>query len=191
MQREVILIFGQTGSGKTTEAIKIVGNLPRVFVAEANFGEFPCEQFSEYPAVVDRLEKSKCFASNVPFRVSYSPRIAEHPLIFDTAIELRNCSLVLEEADRFDDPRNFPEYDEVITRGRHYGVSIVALGLHPYKIPKELRRQCTALVSFRQIDPSDIDWLREIIGEQADALPSLQAFHKVVWTPATGAKVTS
>lgn len=196
MQREVILIFGQTGSGKTYEAKRIFESCPRAVVAEAGFDEFPALTFQTYPELVLHLDRLGAFENKrTPFRVSYTPLISEHGLIFDLSLELQDCWLFLEEADRFDDPRQFPEYDEVITRGRHYGVSICALGLHPYKLPKELRRQATKIICFRQTERSDIEWIAEHVGELAYQLPELSGPPMrppnayLYWTPYEGAKI--
>lgn len=198
MQREVILIFGQTGSGKTYEAKRIFEQCPRALVAEAGFDEFPALTFQTYPDMVIHLDKIGAFENKrTPFRVSYSPLIAEHGFIFETSLALGDSWLFLEEADRFDDPRSFPEYDEVITRGRHYGISICALGLHPYKLPKELRRQATKIICFRQTERSDIEWIAEHVGECAYQLPDLSGPPMrppnpyLYWTPQEGAKIVA
>lgn len=196
MQRDVILIFGQTGSGKTHMAKDLFSKCPRAIVAEAGFDEFPALVFRDYASLVLYLDKIGAFENpNVPFRVSYSPLISEHGLIFDLSLEIKNCWLFLEEADRFDDPRQFAEYDEVITRGRHYGISICALGLHPYKLPKELRRQATKIICFRQTERSDIEWIAEHVGEKAYLLPDLSGPPAnppnpyLIWTPQAGAAI--
>lgn len=194
MQRKVTLIFGQTGSGKTTAARQLLSSCPRALVVDAGFGEFPARMFSEFIPLIEHLDAIRAFPTGparpsfVPFRVAYAPRSWEHGPIFSAALELQNLTLFLEEADRFDDPRLFPEYDEIITRGRHFGISIVAVGLHPFKLPTELRRQATAVIAFRQIAPDDIKYLQEIIGDAALTLPDLPPFHKIVWTPSTGAR---
>ena len=209
MQREVVLIFGQTGSGKTWKAKEILGRLPRALVIEAGFGEFPVhESFWNFEDLVLRLDEWRAFSdlsnfparpprSYVPFRFSWSPLGHEHPLVFDCAKALGNCTLVLDEADRFGDSRFLPEYDEIITRGRHYRISIVAVALHPSKLPKDLRRQCTSLISYRQIDPDDVEALAEICGEAAYELPHLPGpdprlrppFPALHWDQLRGARI--
>lgn len=186
MQREVTLIFGQTGSGKTTFARSLLDGLQRALVAEANFAEYPALPFADFGLLVAYLEKINARSPASFFKVSYSPRLFELPLIFDLALSYGPLTLLLEEADRFEDPRYCIEYDEVITRGRHYGVSIVALALHPFKIPIELRRQATKIVCYRQIDPQDLRWLSEVMGEAAYSIPSLPAFTPLIWIPSTG-----
>jgi hypothetical protein len=139
--------------------------------------------FQEYGVDVSNTFTDLCYKvyRSSFFRVSYTPLIFEIPCIFDLARVIRNMSLVLEECDRFDDPRFFQEYDEIISRGRHYGVSIIAISLYPSKIPAMLRRQATRLISFRQHEPADIQYIGEVVGEHALQLPDLEDFSYLDW----------
>lgn len=183
MQREIVLILGQTGSGKTTWAKGYVQGLTRCIVFDASFGEFPIPSYQNFPDLINAVQ-GKSF-----FRASYTPRIFEYPLMFDLARIVGPCHLVLEEADRLDDPRIFPEYDEAISRGRHYGTSLAAISLYPAKLPAMLRRQATRVISFRQIEPRDVDYLGEIIGAGAELLPDLKPFHYVDWKIGEGSTI--
>lgn len=183
MQREIILVLGQTGSGKTTWAKNYVNTLHRSIILDAGFNEYNAHTVDNFPALVDHVSKRSFF------RVSYTPLNYEMPLMFDLTRVVGNCHLILEEADRLDDPRQFIEYDEVITRGRHYGISLVGVSLYPAKLPPMLRRQVTRLITFRQIEPRDIDYIAEIIGPIADKLPALEKFSYIDWSPAAGAKI--
>lgn len=196
MQRSVVLIFGQTGSGKTYAAARGYAACPRAIVAECGFGEFPGIAFGDFNELVLYLERIGAFQNkSVPFRVSYTPRLFEQHLIFLLAQELGNCWLFLEEADRFDDPRTCYEYDEIITRGRHYGVSLCAVGLHPYLLPIDLRRQATKIISFRQTEPNDIKWIGERVGDLAFELaelpgpPAAPPHPFLLWDASAGSRI--
>src|SRR5258708_23403747 len=146
MQRNVDLIFGPTGSGKTYEADQVIKEYPRVLIADAAFGEFDSMEFTDSEALINYLEHIGAFPkgrisrggtpSSVPFRVSYTPMPNERDWFFELALELGTCLLVLEEADRFDDTLEYPHYSETIIRGRHDGVSILAMGLRTSFLPK-------------------------------------------------------
>ena len=160
-----------------------MNTLSRVLVLDAGFGEYDATQYGDFESLATGIA-GKSF-----FRAAYTPRTYEIPVMFDLARVAGRCTLVLEEADRLDDPRQFFEYDEMISRGRHYGVSICAISLYPAKLPAMLRRQTTRLIAFRQIEPRDIDYIAEIIGPAADELPDLKPFHFIDWTPSGGAHV--
>ncbi len=160
-----------------------MNSLSRVIVLDAGFDEYQATQYADFESLALGVT-GKSF-----FRAAYTPRTFEMPVMFDLARVVGRCTLVLEEADRLDDPRQFGEYDEAISRGRHYGVSLCAISLYPAKLPAMLRRQTTRLIAFRQIEPRDIDYIAEIIGSAADELPLLKPFHYIDWTPSGGAKI--
>lgn len=176
MQRNVDLIFGPTGSGKTYLADQVIKEYPRVLIADAAFGEFDSMEFSDSEALINYLESIKAFPqgrisrggtpSSVPFRVSYTPMPNERDWFFELALELGTCLLVLEEADRFDDTLEYPHYSETIIRGRHDGVSILAMGLRPSFLPKDLRTDVTRIYCFGLTDDDDLQYISDIAGEK-------------------------
>lgn len=188
MQREVILVLGKTGSGKTTWARNFIQTKSRVLVVDAGFGDYPATSIpslNELILTADRLNAN----GNGFFRLTYTPRINETPIIMDLSRVLGNCLLTLEEADRFDDPKVCPEYDEIISRGRHYGVSILGISLYPFKLPADLRRQATRIICYRMHEPRDLDYLEDIIGEDVSRLPGLEPFHYLDWQAGIGSEV--
>lgn len=193
MQREVVLIFGQTGSGKSYLARSMAREYGRVLVADAGFGDYsPIEEVQSYDSLLERLKSYGAFDGR-PFRLSYDFRPIEFELPFSTVLNLRDTMLVLEEGDRFDPEMD--DFGEVIFRGRHYGISILCVSLHPRSISTELRRQATKIISFRQIFPDDIQWLAEVVGDEAYRLaelpgpPEKPPHPYLLWTQSDGAKI--
>ncbi len=196
MQREVKFRLGQTGSGKTWGAAQEFRTRPRAIVAECGYDEFPAIRFAEFPDLVLYLERIGAFSSkSVPFRVSYTPRASEYEFMFALALELGDVWLYLEEADRFGDPKTCYAYDEVVTRGRHDGISIMALSLNPFALPIDLRRQATSIVSFRQTEEPDVKWVAAKVGDLAYELPALPGppqtppFPFLEWDGINGARI--
>lgn len=168
--REVIAVLGQTGSGKTSWAKKFLADKTRVLILDADFREFSAYHLPDLSRTIDFLNDRSAENHEVPFRVSFTPLSDEQDDTFSFAYYLENLWLVLEEADRFD-PRELPAYEEIIARGRHAGVNILAITRHPYALPKDLRREITRLVSFRLVDENDADWASWLVGrEKADSL---------------------
>ncbi len=197
-QRDVTIIVGQTGSGKTTEAVKTLRSYSRVLVAEADFGEFPVKQFEDAESLLLHLESIRAFPTggkpcHVPFAVGFSPLLAEHNWLFELSRELGNLALVLDEGDRFD-LRGLESYDDIITRGRHYGVSLIVVGLHAFALPKDLRRQAQKIVAGLQTELSDCEALAEKCGPLAYELAPdpdtgkwrYPDFTHLIWTPRAG-----
>jgi len=179
-RRDVILIFGQTGSGKTTWLKEELARRPRVLLLDADFEELPVAYFDGIPALVYYLQGRNCFGTLVPFRASCTPQPWDYETGFETALALKNVDLVLEEADRFD-VEHLDAYAEVIVRGRHHGVGLLAASLHPFAISKEVRRQATRVISFRQTDPEDLRWISFLVGDAAWDLPDYPAHEFLDW----------
>ncbi len=190
MQREVLLVLGKTGSGKTTWTRKFIQTQTRVIILDAGFGDYPvreCENLAELIDTVSTLDNGGAGF----FRVCYTPRIGESGVVMDLARIIGNCWIVLEEADRLEDARHNPEYDEIISRGRHYGVSILAVSLYPFKLPADLRRQATRVICYRMHEPRDLDYLSDILGEEVAKLPELEPFHFLDWRAGIGSIIST
>jgi hypothetical protein len=181
LQRDVVLILGQTGSGKTTWARDFIKTLPRVMIADADFHEYGALDFDSFDTFLGYLEPRA--KTHSLFRISYTPYIDEYPLIFDAARLSGPCHLVLEEADRFDDPRYCPEYEEIIGRGRHHRISIVAVSRYPFALPSMLRREATRIIAFHHHEPSDMAWFYEVMGPDSAKLSELKEHEFIDWRP--------
>lgn len=190
LQRDVVLVLGKTGSGKTTWAKNFIRGLSRVIILDAGFGDYEAEECPDLHTLIEKVEKASNNGRGF-FRYSYTPRANESAFIFDLARLVGPCWVVIEEADRLGDARFMPEYDEVISRGRHYGVSLLAISLYPYKLPSDLRRQATRLISFRQHEPRDIDYLYDVIGEDVSRLPELPQYHYLDWKAGIGSEIST
>lgn len=197
MQRRVDHIYGPTGAGKTYRAGEMFNTSPRAVLADADFAEFNALYFPTLEALNDHLDKIGAYTNPVvPFRVAYTPRnAAEFDVLCEIVYELGSVRFFIEEADRFPEPGEIYWFNEIYVRGRHKGVDVVLLALHPFLISKEWRRQTTSLVTFRQIEPSDIEWLEKFVGPLARELPKLAGppdqppFPYLEWRPSHGAKI--
>lgn len=64
----------------------------------------------------------------------------------------------------------------IVQRGRHRDIELIGITQRPYTMPAILRSQCKELYTFRQFEQRDIDWLRGILGHQADEVKNLKQF---------------
>lgn len=183
MKRQVVLITGQNGSGKTTTLRSLYARCPRAIGAASGFTEdaFTGEDFPDLAGLVEYLKLRGAFDSeHVPFRVQYEPLSHERDAMFHLGLEVGNATLFLEEADRFDYGY---WYDYAVQRGRHHRLSIVANFNNLVLAEKELRRQTTTLLAFRQVEPSDLDTLGHYFGDLAYLLPNFPDHAALSWSP--------
>lgn len=181
LQREVILVFGKTGSGKTEWTKHFLANRQRVIIADADQKGYPAVHFNSLDDLINYAKEQT--RPRGFFRISYTPYEHEFPLFLDLARIISPVHLVLEEADRLPDPSECFEYQEIIVRGRHTSTSLVAVSLYPALMPKMLRSQASRIIAFRQHEPADIDWLRRVMGDDAQRLSNLGDHEFFDWTP--------
>ncbi len=196
-QRSVKVVLGQNGCGKSFLCGEEIKARSRVLVCDAGHRDYGIEYVENFPALIDKLEGYKAFGSLRPFRLGYKFKPEEYDLFFETAKQLGNVLAVGEEAHRFEIDE-LPHYAEMILEGRHYGVSMLLNSPAPVDLPTDLRRATTHFISFRQIMPSDLDWISKIIGDDAYHLKDIAGpdvdnekitppFPYVRWTSSTGA----
>lgn len=189
ISRNVRLILGKTGSGKTTLARQFVKKLPRALIVDNGFCEFPAQQFLTIQDLHAYLDEHGAAGGN--FRASFTPLRRDVPYLFQWAREIGNAeemTLVLEECDRFPTPESAAGFEELVQRGRHYGVHLLGLTTHPYAVNIDLRRQATEIYTFRQHEPNDLRWLAAVM--TPDALAEVQRladYEYIRWTAKTGA----
>lgn len=187
--RDVRLILGPTGCGKTTLAKEFVNRLPRALILDNGFQEFSSIHFTDINALYEYLDTRGGQGGN--FRASYTPMRAQYGTLFKWARELgqaEEVTLCLEECDRFPTADSAGDFEELIQRGRHYGVHLLGLTTHPFAVDIDLRRQATEIFTFRQHEPADLAWLAKVITPEALAqVVELRDYEYIKWTAQTGA----
>lgn len=201
-QRAAIFVLGQDGTGKTTLVKEqLLPKYHRVLILDADLQEFDAYHAQSLEEVIAKLTEWDAFGTHKPFRISFTPLPDEIDICFLLARDIGDCVIIAEEADRFHDVGHWQT--EYIYRGRHWGVSVIGLTLQPMALPKDYRRILRELYSFRQIEPSDIDYTAQLIGKAAYEIPKLEGpevddegnptnkppFPYLKWAPGRGAKI--
>lgn len=188
VNRDVRLILGKTGSGKTTLARQFVRQLPRALILDSGFCEFPADNFATMRQLHEHLDAHG--GAGGRFRASYTPLKKDVSTLFRWARELgrpEEITLVLEECDRFPTAESAAGFEELIQRGRHYGVNMLCLTTHPYAVDIDLRRQATEIFSFRQHEPADIKWLSSVMpAAVVEKISGLGDYEYICWNAKTG-----
>jgi DNA helicase HerA-like ATPase len=177
-QREVTLIFGRTGSGKSTLAKSLIGNSKRVIVfdrLEEYKGGLVIETFSEFVKYFSEEPETFFVVCRFPHLTSYEFTAEALFSIKDTLVVLEECDLYLSSVS-FNDPDN--SFNALVTRGRHAGISILAITQRPHLIAITLRAMATEAITFVQHEPRDLGYL-ESWGFDPEEVSQLPEFKSV------------
>ena len=169
----VISVFGHKGSGKSTLVKELVAEHKRVIVFDT-MGEYD-DAIEDYNTAVRELGRVQDARR---FRVAI--RLPEDDDALDAmevAYEVPRCLVVFEETSFYCSPSTMPTILKKFVRyGRHREISQVYVSRRPAEINRDLTAQSDLIVSFRQHEPNDVDYLRKLMGSQADKLPHLREY---------------
>lgn len=164
LSREITLVFGQTGTGKSQYTKRIIKQSKRVLVIDPQdeyVGIHHCETEGELKEYVEKNSKV--------FRVGVSDL-----RLFDYCSDLISLCpdslLIVEESQRIIPPRAvLPEsFEDLIYRGRHSGTSIHLIAQRPTTVDIAVRSQFHKLITFRQTESRDIDWILDVSGYELE-----------------------
>lgn len=178
----ILTILGMKGSGKSTLAGEIIKEYPRVLILDA-YGEY-----TEYPKV-KVTEGGPNTVTELLF-VRYDKKFTVVAMIVSreealnvlaVAFEIPDLLIVLEEASLYTSPHELPnEIATILRYGRKRQISMIVIARRPSEISRELTAQSDLLVTFRQTEPRDIEYLRARMGEDADNAPTLPDYKVLV-----------
>lgn len=164
LRREITLVFGQTGTGKSQFTKRIIKGSRRCIVIDPQ---------DEYEAVhhADNEDELREYLEKNPkmFRVAYSD-LRGFDYICDLVSLVPDTLLVVEESQRIVPPaKKLPEsFEDLIYRGRHSGTSIHLVAQRPTTVDIAVRSQFNRLVTFRQSEARDINWITDVTGYNLD-----------------------
>jgi len=156
---------------------------PRLFVFDhvAEFGNTPgATVFYRLDQVILALSPVRGGLG----RFVYVPTGQVTPALFALACRVpfavRDLCMVVDEIDSLAGsvvPPPPEEFRRLIHFGRHIGCSFIAASRRPADVPRLLSSQATRFICFSQTEPSDLRWLRSVVGPRADELPALPDLH--------------
>lgn len=181
MRNWIGTIVGRKGSGKSELLRKVIRSVRRVVILDY-LGEYGDEVDAEITygradavrALVE-LEREKNFV------LSCRELDLEETLdVLYVARHLRRAWIMVEEASWICSPNSMPEEVAWLVRyGRHQELSQIYVAQRPAMLHLDIRSQSDLVVSFEQNADRDVEALRDYLGDDADRVRTLPAYHVV------------
>lgn len=179
MHNTVISILGHKGSGKTTLARELMRGRSRVLVFDT-LGEYDTQRiFYSFDEALRAMERSIPKA-----RFQWGVRLADmadYVDLFELAFELPGTLLVFEETSLFCSPSYLPpSLSKLVRYARHREIDLVFVSRRASEVNRDLTAQSDFIVTFRQHEPRDLQYLSSVSGRDVSAVRTLPAFKVAV-----------
>ena len=155
-ERKIIIVTGKSGTGKTKLAREILKLFPRKIILDI-LEEYQCEKtfhsFQEFLDNVSILDQNinVCIRGFKDSDVDY---------VCEWCLLAGSICLAIEEFENYVTRYDAYKYlDEIIRRGRHNDVSLLAVSQRVPDFPPLFRSQITSFFSFYQDEPIDVKHL--------------------------------
>ncbi len=160
-ENSVIGIHGKKGSGKTLFCIRhIIPLFKRILIIDGQ-GDYEytiCENIRTLKTALEQNHEKEYFAIN------YRPFDYNTDGFFKLAEKIVNVTIVVDEIGRYSSPYYInPDLEKIAQYGRHYRQSLIYLSRRPAETNRNITAQVDTIISFRQIEPIDLKYFREIM----------------------------
>ena len=170
--------MGMRGSGKSTLGKHLIQQRNRILIYDT-LGEY--QKFGVVVQDLNELAKFWYGKTEQPFKIVYQPLDphGDFPIICDLVFACGDMCFYVEEVDTFlsSNPSGLDrEFLNIVQRGRHKNIEMIAITQRPYAMPPILRSQTGVFYNFRQNEERDIKYLSMIYGKRAEEIRNLQTF---------------
>lgn len=179
-EKKIHLILGIRGTGKSTKAKEILKTRPRVLIYDTL-----CEYkdgliVEDYKTLCETWKK----VHGQNYKLVFQPvdPLESFGDICELVYSCGDITFLVEEIDTFLslNPAGLDRrFLNIVQRGRHRDIELIGITQRPYTMPAILRSQCKELYTFRQFEQRDIEWLRGILGHEADKVKDLKQFEYI------------
>lgn len=177
-RREIFLIFGRTGSGKSYLTKELIKSYSRVIIIDA-LGEY--ENGIIFENFRDLLDY---YSENSPLEFTFICRFKsdrEIEFLFQFCEIATNIMLVVEESEIYINPQSKSgNFLRLVRYGRHYDISIIAIARRIIELSNDIRAQCNYIYSFKQINPRDIAYLKQLGFSKVDSLDETKHEYELI-----------
>lgn len=179
LDNTVFVILGRKGSGKSFLAAEIIEEYPRAIILDS-LAEYSGDVVTDgLPDSVREILKRK---DKPRFRIVCRVLDKEHcEKLMRLIYEIPNTLFVIEETSMYCSPTYLPEdLSRLIQYGRHREISLMFISRRPAELNRNLTAQADLVVTFQQQEPRDVQYLRGILGKEADQIVGLQPYQFIM-----------
>jgi len=165
---DIRIVLGKSGSGKTVAVRNIVAEADRVIIFDAKGGDY-----NDGVVFYDLRELARFWLNHGSgkFRLIYRPLFAydEFEKVAELAYKCGNLWLVAEELDIYYPSTKIGFWGAmVLRRGRSRGIHFVGATQRPKRVNKDVTSQATEAYIFKTIEPGDIDYRKDWLGQDIE-----------------------
>ena len=197
--RGLTFLGGKRGMGKTTEMIRLVSLCSGGVVFFDTLSKHE-GVLRGWVIVTQPRELKKALEKNYggKFRICYQPRcgnLDEHFAAVCDVVKIVGWMIfAVDELDklcgtRFGESRMCAGFYGLVNYGRHHRVSMLATARRPAQVPRGYTSECHEMRLFKLTEKRDLDYFAELIGSEADKLPSLPPYKFMYWDDVDGARI--
>lgn len=186
-QNLIVTILGMKGSGKSTLLRELIAERQRVLVIDSmgEHDDMPGALVREgAEACIDAMlarKGDRRYLIDCLLEEDEDGESREAMDVLAVAFEIPNQMIVIEETSFYTSPSFIPpEISNLIRYGRKRQLDLVFVARRPSEINRELTAQSDLLVTFRQTEPIDLQYLRARMGPQGDEAANLPEYHVLV-----------
>jgi hypothetical protein len=182
MNNHVIIICGQRGCGKSTYLNAEIDKFDRVIIYDLlgeNLHYETAFNMEQYVARLNKKQKAHFFVLNF-----FDPKTDEECFskICISVNRLHDVLFVVDELDYHCNANYIPkDLAEIIKRGRHQQLNLMVATRRPHEIPRLMTSQVSQFITFRQVEPRDLDYLNSVCSFNKEEVKNLPNFHYLKW----------
>lgn len=159
MNNTIIFIAGKKGSGKTSFAKKEVLPAFDRLVTIDSLSEY--EHGYIVNTIVEFINVIEANYKKPFFNIIYRPLDEKETKFFEIVKDLRNVSIVIEEADMYSNPyKQDKNFERLVRYGRHFSQDLIVISRRPAEISRNITAQADIVLTFQQTERRDIDYFK-------------------------------